>query len=338
MAQIETLNLSTVYGPLAIDDPLAVDLILSPSFQRLKGINQYGVVKYITPTEEYTRFDHSLGVYHLLKMAKASRDEQIAGLLHDVSHTVFSHVGDYVFQDQYPGDSYQDDIHLWYLAECGIDKILKEYGVDVETVNHKRDDFLALDRPLPHLCADRIEYNLQGGLLRGILSKEEFEQITSELDFAEGQWSLKTIESALALGRCSLVMTKTLWGAAWEALSYRFAAEALRRSFEIRLVTFEEFHFSTDDAVWEKLSTSSDPAISRLIQKICNIRHEFSLTDPGKEDLLLKLKFRGLDPSIRTGQEPASLTTLHPPYLQEFNNTKACMEKGWAIALHKLNH
>lgn len=333
MAQIETLKIQTAYGHLTIDDPLAVDLILSPSFQRLKAINQYGVVKYITATEEYNRFDHSLGVYHLLKLAKVSREEQIAGLLHDVSHTVFSHVGDYVFQDQYPGESYQDDIHLWYLKECGIDAILSEYGLDVETVDHKRDDFRALDRPLPHLCADRIEYNLQGGLLRGVLSKDEFERITAELTFENGVWTLKTIESALLLGKCSLLMTKTLWGAAWEALSYRFAAEALRRSFDIQLITFEEFHFSTDDVVWDKLKSSIDPIISPLIQKICNIHQEFSLTEHGNEDLLLKLKFRGLDPLIKTEHGLAHLTSIHPSYLEEFNKTKACMNSGWAISL-----
>jgi uncharacterized protein len=335
MAQIKTLNIKTVYGSINIDDPLAVALILSPSFQRLKAINQYGVVKYITPTEEYTRFDHSLGVYHLLMRAKTSREEQIAGLLHDVSHTVFSHVGDYVFQDQYPGDSYQDDIHLWYLKECGIDRILKEYGVGVERVDHKRKDFLALDKPLPYLCADRIEYNLQGGFLRGLLSQEEFNQIKGELDFKKGHWSLKTIESALLLGRCSLVMTKTLWGAAWEALSYRFTAEALRRSFDIQLVSFEEFHFSTDDVVWEKLVTSTDPMISDLMRKICNIHQEFSITDKGQEDLCLKLKFRGLDPYLRGAQGLASLTSLHAAYLEEFIATKECMENGWALMLHK---
>lgn len=334
MTQIETLTIQTAYGPLAIEDPLAVDLILSPSFQRLKGINQYGVVKYVTPTEEYNRFDHSLGVYYLLKKAGVSREEQIAGLLHDVSHTVFSHVGDYVFKDQYPGDSYQDDIHLWYLKECGIDAILRAHGIDAETVDHKRDDFHALDKPLPYLCADRIDYNLQGGLLRGLLSRDEFDQITDDLEFAEGNWNLKSIQSATLLGKCSLVMTTTLWGAAWEALSYRFAASALRRSFDTQLVTFEEFHFSTDDLVWDKLLKSNDPIISSLIKKIRNIHHEFSLTSPGKEDLLLKLKFRGLDPLVHTGDGLKALTSLSPSYLEEYTQAKKCMENGWCISFN----
>lgn len=333
MAQTEILEIKTAYGVVAIDDPLAVELILSSPFQRLKAINQYGVVKYITPTEDYTRFDHSLGVYHLLKMAKASREEQISGLLHDVSHTVFSHVGDYVFQDQYPGDCYQDIIHLWYLQESGIGKILNTYGIDVETVYHKREDFCALDRPLPHLCADRIEYNLQGGLLRGILSREDFEQIIQDLVYENGHWSLKSIKSALLLGRCSLLMTTTLWGAAWEALAYQYTANALKRSFEIHLISFEEFHFSTDDAVWEKLSASQDPVISEWILKICNIHEQFTITDPGSEDLLLKLKFRGLDPYVRTMGAFAPLTHFHAEYSEEFLKTKDCMTRGWAISL-----
>lgn len=251
--QLETLHLDSPYGTLVVNDPLAIDLILSQPFQRLKEINQYGVVNFIVPTESYTRFDHSLGVYHLLITHHCSREEQIAGLLHDVSHTVFSHVGDYVFEERCPGSSYQDDIHLWFLETCGLSKILEKHGYTKECIDHKSPRFLALDRPLPELCADRIEYNLQGGLLRNLLTREDFNKIQQSLSFNAGKWTLDSLDCAKKLAYCSLIMTETLWSSAWEALSYRLTAEALRHSFTISLITFDEFHFSTDISVWEKL-------------------------------------------------------------------------------------
>ncbi len=328
------LHLDTPYGTLVVNDPLAIDLIQSQPFQRLKEINQYGVVNFIVPTESYTRYDHSIGVYHLLKKHGCSRDEQIAGLLHDVSHTVFSHVGDYVFEDQHPGNSYQDDIHLWYLDTCGISKILDKHSYTKEKIDHKNPEFYALDRPLPELCADRIEYNLQGGLLRKLLTRTDFQKIQASLTLNEGKWTLDSLECAQKLGACSLIMTETLWSSAWEALSYQLTAEALRHSFTISLVTSDEFHFSTDLAVWTKLKNATDPYIQERMEKIANIHSAFSLTEHGSEDLLLKLKFRGVDPLVTTTEGTFPLTHLDSAYHTEYERVRNEIERGWAIKFH----
>lgn len=332
-SKLDTLHLDTPYGTLVVNDPLAIDLIQSQPFQRLKEIHQYGVVNFIVPTESYTRFDHSLGVYHLLMAHGCSREEQIAGLLHDVSHTVFSHVGDYVFEDKHPGNSYQDDIHLWYLETCGLSKILEKHGYTKENIDHKSPGFLALDRPLPELCADRIEYNLQGGLLRNLLTRTEFQKIQQSLKYKSGKWTLDSLECAQKLGSCSLIMTETLWSSAWEALSYRLTAEALRHSFTLGLVTLDEFHFSTDISVWEKLKNSSDPYIKERMDKIENIHASFSLTDHGNEDLLLSLKFRGVDPLVTTPEGTFPLTHLDTAYRHEYQRVKGEIDRGWAIKL-----
>ncbi len=328
---LSSIELKTRYGAVTIQDPLAQELILSEPFQRLKSIHQYGVVQFIKPIEEYSRFDHSIGVYLLLQKNGVSRNEQIAGLLHDVSHTVFSHVGDYVFKEHYPGGSYQDDIHIWYLKECGIDAILAKHGIETEQIFHVRPEFQALDQPLPYLCADRIEYNLQGGLLRGLLTQEDFFAIYEDLAFEEGSWHLKNVSLAEKLGNCSLVMTETLWGSAWEALAYRYTAEALRRAFEIELITFHEFHFSSDDIVWGKLVSSPEPLIADRVGRMKRIESCFNLTEPGKGDLTLKLKFRGIDPVVKLPEGRFSLTQLSDSYRKEYERVKAVMERGWHL-------
>ena len=48
------------------------------------------------PVQERDPFEHSLGVYLLLRRLGADRREQVAGLLHDISHTAFSHAVDFL--------------------------------------------------------------------------------------------------------------------------------------------------------------------------------------------------------------------------------------------------
>lgn len=329
----KTALISTLYGDYTLTHPVLLELINCEPFKRLKSIHQYGVVKFIQPTEEYSRFDHSLGVFLLLNKAAVSLEEQISGLLHDVSHTVFSHVGDYVFEERYPGSSYQDDIHLWYLEESGISDILKKHGFKAEDIYHKQEKFKALDQPLPKLCADRIEYNLQGGLLRGLITKQEFHAINEDLEFEAGEWSLSDQAMAKKLAMASLIMTETLWAAPWEALSYKFAAEALRESFETKEVTFDEFHFSTDEIVWNKLLNSKTPEIMELMDKVVHIHDRYELVEKGKEDFILKLKFRGINPKVRTDGAKIALTKLDEEFALEFNRVKEVIKKGWSIRL-----
>lgn len=325
------LEIPSAYGLITIDDPLTCELILSPAFQRLKEIHQYGVVHFVTPTEPYSRYDHSIGVYYLLRKIGASYEEQVAGLLHDVSHTVFSHVGDYVFRNNSNEGSYQDDIHLWYLKESGLEDILNKHGHSGEKVCHHRKDFVALDQPLPHLCADRFEYNLQGGLLRGLISQDDFNGILDKLSYENGRWFIEDLSLAEKLGNCSLVMTETLWGSAWEALIYRYAADALKRAFAIDLVTFHEFHFSTDRLVWNKLKESHDAHIRSCVENMIGIHDHFTLVPIGQEDILIKLKFRGIDPWVKTAEGKFLLTEKSTSYACNYQNVNQTMVAGWPI-------
>ena len=109
--QYEPHEIKTVYGSCIIKEPILLDLLENDMVQRLKGINQYGTRGYVKVMTEYTRYQHSVGVMMLLRLFGASLQEQVAGLLHDVSHTVFSHVSDYLFTPEDLSNAYQDGIH-----------------------------------------------------------------------------------------------------------------------------------------------------------------------------------------------------------------------------------
>jgi len=133
-------NVQTIYGNCMVNEPVLCELINSNAFNRLKGVNQYGIVRYIHQSKlPYTRYTHSLGVFFLLRRYGATIEEQIAGLLHDVSHGVFSHVTDLVMEKSHvidqTKDAYQDKKHLWILSQTDVPDILAKYGIPLGSVN-----------------------------------------------------------------------------------------------------------------------------------------------------------------------------------------------------------
>ena len=128
-------QIHTFYGPVEVEEPVILELIESPIFQRLKAIHQYGVSYYTTHREEYTRYEHSLGVFAILRAKNASLEEQIAGLLHDVSHTVFSHVGDWIFGKNEQDKDYQNSIHQHFLEKSGLAQILRKIRFFSRSIN-----------------------------------------------------------------------------------------------------------------------------------------------------------------------------------------------------------
>jgi HD superfamily phosphohydrolase len=94
-----------LYDRIPMPDP-AISLISSLPFLRLDRIQQLGFVFRVWPGAKHTRYEHSLGVMHLTRMAvehlrrlpegswitsEDARTVIAAALLHDVGHYPFSH-------------------------------------------------------------------------------------------------------------------------------------------------------------------------------------------------------------------------------------------------------
>ena len=94
-----------VFGFIHIPKGLLYDIVCHPIFQRLTRIKQLGLSSVVYPGAQHTRFQHSLGAFHLMSEAITSLTTkgnfifdseaeavQAAILLHDVGHGPFSHV------------------------------------------------------------------------------------------------------------------------------------------------------------------------------------------------------------------------------------------------------
>lgn len=94
-----------VFGFIKIPRGLLYDIVKHPLFQRLNRINQLGLASVVYPGARHTRFQHSLGAFHLMSEAILSLQQkgqfifdseaeavQAAILMHDIGHGPFSHV------------------------------------------------------------------------------------------------------------------------------------------------------------------------------------------------------------------------------------------------------
>jgi len=87
-------------------DPLALQLVDTPAFQRLRYVRQLGLAYLVYPGASHSRFEHALGAYHLAGRALTTFDERdgarglrpeaapivrCAALLHDIGHYPYSH-------------------------------------------------------------------------------------------------------------------------------------------------------------------------------------------------------------------------------------------------------
>jgi HD superfamily phosphohydrolase len=115
-------KLTTVRDPLwntITLDPVAVGILDTPAFQRLRYIRQLGFAHLVYPGATHTRFDHALGVYHLTGVALRILRERssvpasvwegaelipYAALLHDIGHYAYSHALEELEPERLLGD------------------------------------------------------------------------------------------------------------------------------------------------------------------------------------------------------------------------------------------
>ncbi|MBS3904633.1 MAG: HD domain-containing protein [Simkania sp.] len=322
----------TFYGPLEIEEPVLIELIHSPPFQRLKDIHQYGVSYYTkTHPEEYTRFDHSLGVFAILRSREASLEEQISGLLHDVSHTVFSHVGDWVFAKEHQEEDYQSTIHNSYLVSSGIGEILNRYGYTVEQVSPKRKEFSMLEQPLPNLCADRIDYNIQGAYFQKFITREETKTLFLDLSFEDGKWIITDLDLAAKLTSFSLFMTENCWGSATNCVTSRWLADAILQGIEIGIISWHEFHTGIDEAIWNRLLNAQDPFIQNRMQMVNFPGQYCRIVDPAQAHSYVQFKCRGINPWVKQNGKIIRLTSIRPELEEALQKMRRQSSEGWPV-------
>lgn len=257
-----------VYGESTIDDPGALALIHGPTFARLGRIRQAGPSAIAFPFKTVTRREHSLGVYLLLGRLGARHRERIAGLLHDLSHTAFSHAVDFVVASE--EQDHHERLKPEFLHRPDVVGPLSAMGYAPEEFY---DDAIypLLERPLPWLCADRVDYFLRDSLATGVSTPMSVRRTLDALVIAEGTIALNDIEVARDLAARFAEMNRDWWASPTEAYVYNEFADALREGFRCGALCEQDL-LGDDEAVLSKLRDSGNPAIATKLDCVANFR------------------------------------------------------------------
>ena len=310
-----------VYGTNKIEEPIILELIKQPEIQRLKRITNYGVPKkyYFSEWPDFSRYEHSIGVMILLKKLGASTEEQIAGLLHDISTPALAHVADWVLGNGKTGDeSYHDNLHKIVVDRSKISGILKKYGFDAREILNF-DSFLLLERPTPKLCADRIDYSLRQ--FKYYKNPEIVEGCLNNLSVENGEIVFNDQISASQFANNYLECQVEHWGSEKVVKKYYNFSKILKYALDKNIICKEDF-FQNDDTIINKLEKSNNKKIKELLIKLQ--KHEN--VDSKKEKVYKK--FRHVDPAIKGGKV---LSSIDKKFASKLKHYKELSSKGMEI-------
>ncbi|HDR8064729.1 HD domain-containing protein [Bacillus thuringiensis] len=308
-----------LYGEFEVDQ-VVEELISSKSMQRLKGIHQNGASYLMNEKWNVTRFDHSVGVMLLVKKLGGSVEEQIAGLLHDVSHTAFSHVIDYVFDNE--DESYHEEIFSSVVKNSEIPAILVKHGYNYEDILLDDSKWTLLERSAPELCADRVDYTLRDMYTYGYISLEEVHSFLEDVIEVEGKMVLQSIEIVEWFTETYYKEVIDFFMEPMNIYGNDMLAKTIKVALHKRIIHADDFLLEDDELI-SKLQQCNDPEVEALLSKVHpNVKVK---EDRNDYDLHQKNKVRLIDPPLLREDEviPASVVSENIRQMSDIAYEKA---------------
>jgi len=302
-----------LYGKFTIEEPVILDLIKSKSLVRLKGIDQAGYLKPYYPKITLTRFEHSLGVWLLLKKFDASREEQIAGLIHDVSHSAFSHCIDYVFKTEgQKTHEHQDKVFTGFVKKSDIPLILRKYRIDLNYILNEKN-FPLKENKLPDLCADRLDYSLRSAFVFGEIGKSDLNYFLTHLTTTNRTWVFKDYRSAQKYADLFRMLNRRYYSGFPSALMFSTVGRYVRHALNRKYLSYHDL-YTTDREVIRKINRflSQDQKLRTLWERM---NYRIKATDnPHDFDYRAYCKSRLVDPLCYSRGKLKRVSEINPAW------------------------
>ncbi len=308
-----TIN-DSFYGNFEITDLLLLDLLNSNAVQRLKHIHQAGISSMLGILEPMTRYQHSVGTMLLVKKLGAGHKEQAAALLHDLSHTAFSHVVDFVF-GKHGEHGYHDVKKLDFIQNTQIPMIAKRHKLDWQELVDE-DRYPLLEQSAPLFCADRVDYTLRSITDMKLASNSDCQSFLDSLIVYEKRIVSNSQAAAQWFAEIYLRASETSWLSVREIGLYELTARAIKVALEEKIITEKEL-WLTDQELWDKLHESKNLRLQKALEPI-TAKSEFVI-DHKNPDFVLSPKVRFIDPEVLIDNEVKTLSTIDKNFAQRLD-------------------
>ncbi|MBM7702950.1 HD domain-containing protein [Metabacillus iocasae] len=293
-----------LYGEHVIDGVLE-ELLLSAPVQRLKGVYQGGATYIVNEKWNVTRYEHSVGVMLLIRRLGGSIEEQMAGLLHDVSHTAFSHVIDFALDNK--NEDYHEHIYEQVIKQSTIPAILQKYGYDAASILGDDSQWTLLEQSAPELCADRVDYTLRDMYRYGVITKEAVTYFLENLLVVNGRMYPRHIEAAEWFVETYYKEVIDYFLHPLVVYGYDALSKALKIALNEGVIEFDDLLREDEDVL--AMLRQSDNEQLRKTMKLLH-RHACVEENHDTYDIHLKGKVRLIDPSVPQGGELVQASKL----------------------------
>ncbi|EMR07846.1 HD domain protein [Bhargavaea cecembensis DSE10] len=170
-----------VHRYIHVRDQVIWDLIATREFQRLRRIHQLGTTYLVFHGAEHSRFNHSLGVYEIVRRIiddsfsgrpQWNDSERLvtlcAALLHDLGHGPFSHAFEKVFDLDH--ELFTQKI---LLGDTGVNSVLRRVSEDfprkvADVIGKTYPDKLVVSLISSQIDADRMDYLQRDAYFTGV--------------------------------------------------------------------------------------------------------------------------------------------------------------------------
>ena len=162
-----------VHGYVKLDD-FAQALIGTPQMQRLRWIKQLGLANLVYPGANHTRFEHSLGAYHLAMVLADHMDlndeERLkvgaAAILHDIGHGPLSHATEAALS---PFLRREHESVIDLLRKSELREVLREHGLHPQEIQSIINGENQLGQIVSsEIDADRMDYLIRDSHYTGV--------------------------------------------------------------------------------------------------------------------------------------------------------------------------
>ncbi len=307
---VRNYDISEYFKILSPDFPDFLTKYLElPAMQRLKGIGLLCGTDWTALYKNrfyYSRFDHSLGVALIVWHFTHDKKQCLAGLFHDLSTPLFSHVADFRKGDALTQSATEEPNKAIIKNDAELCRLLKTDGLTPEQVCDYHV-YPVADNEIPQLSADRLEYMFPSGMsLEGSWTMDEISRVYNNLAVLKNEQGIDELgflsKECAELYTYRFCMTGHVLQLNENKLTLSLLAKITALAIEEGLLTEEDCMRLSEKEAMERFEKKGSENLKRYFRTFIGMTSISHLqNDPGRDyfSVNIKVKQRYINPLLQ---------------------------------------